>query len=165
MATGNDWRAVEAGAHAFAARSGRYEPLATWRAGDDGALHGAMEIPLALGIVGGTLRVHPGARLAMKILNVRTAQDLAMVAAAVGLASNLAALRALATEGIQRGHMSLHARSVASAAGAQGAEVELVSAEIAEARDVTLDAARRALVRLRAGAPHAHGDHGLSLGK
>ncbi len=165
MATGNDWRAVEAGAHAFAARSGRYEPLATWRAGDDGALHGAMEIPLALGIVGGTLRVHPGARLAMKILNVRTAQDLAMVAAAVGLASNLAALRALATEGIQRGHMSLHARSVASAAGARGAEVELVSAEIAEARDVTLDAARRALTRLRAGAPHAYGDYGLSLAK
>ncbi len=165
MATGNDWRAVEAGAHAFAARNGRYEPLATWRAGDDGALHGAMEIPLALGIVGGTLRVHPGARLAMKILNVRTARDLAMVAAAVGLASNLAALRALATEGIQRGHMSLHARSVASAAGARGAEVELVSGEIAEARDVTLDAARRALTRLRAGAPHAHGDHGLSLGK
>ncbi|MFO0651339.1 MAG: hydroxymethylglutaryl-CoA reductase, degradative [Polyangiales bacterium] len=149
MATGNDWRAVEAGAHAFAARNGRYEPLATWRAGDDGALHGAMEIPLALGIVGGTLRVHPAARLALKILNARTAQELAVVAAAVGLASNLAALRALATEGIQRGHMSLHARSVASAAGAKGPEVERVAEEIAAACDVTLDAARRVLTRLR----------------
>ena len=118
MATGNDWRAVEAGAHAYAARSGHYAPMATWRSGDDGSLLGEMEIPLALGIVGGTLRVHPGARLALKMLNVRTAQELSMVAAAVGLASNLAALRALATDGIQRGHMSLHARSVAMAAGA-----------------------------------------------
>jgi hydroxymethylglutaryl-CoA reductase len=161
MATGNDWRAVEAGAHAYAARNGRYEPLATWRAGDDGALHGRLEMPLALGIVGGTLRVHPGARLALRILDARSAQDLAMVAAAVGLASNLAALRALATEGIQRGHMSLHARSVAAAAGAKGPEVELVAAEIAAACDVTLDAARRALGRMRARDDVA----GLSLGK
>jgi len=161
MATGNDWRAVEAGAHAYAARNGRYEPLATWRAGDDGALHGRLEMPLALGIVGGTLRVHPGARLALRILDARSAQDLAMVAAAVGLASNLAALRALATEGIQRGHMSLHARSVAAAAGAKGPEVELVAAEIAAACEVTLDAARRALGRMRARDDGA----GLSLAK
>ncbi len=169
MATGNDWRAVEAGAHAFAARSGRYEPLATWRTGDDGALYGSMEIPLALGIVGGTLRVHPGARLALKLLGAQTAQELAAVAAAVGLASNLAALRALATEGIQRGHMSLHARSVAVAAGARGHEVEAVAEEIAEARDVSLDAARRALtkLRLRASEPvmSAPSDAALSLGK
>jgi hydroxymethylglutaryl-CoA reductase len=149
MATGNDWRAVEAGAHAFAARSGRYAPLATWRTGDDGSLLGAIELPLALGIVGGTLRVHPAARLALKMLAVHTAQELAMVAAAVGLASNLAALRALATDGIQRGHMALHARSVAVAAGARGSEVELVAAEIAELRDVTLDRARASLTRLR----------------
>ena len=161
MATGNDWRAVEAGAHAFAARNGRYEPLATWRAGDDGALHGRLELPLALGIVGGTLRVHPGARLALRILDARSAQDLAMVAAAVGLASNLAALRALATVGIQRGHMALHARSVAAAAGAKGPEVELVAAEIAAACEVTLDAARRALGRMRARDDGA----GLSLAK
>lgn len=150
MATGNDWRAIEAGAHAFAARNGRYEPLCTWRAGDDGALVGSMEIPLAFGIVGGTLRVHPAARLALKVLNVRSAQELAMVAASVGMASNLAALRALATEGIQRGHMSLHARGVAMAAGAKGDEIELVAATIAEACNVTLDAARAALIRLRA---------------
>jgi hydroxymethylglutaryl-CoA reductase len=161
MATGNDWRAVEAGAHAYAARNGRYEPLATWRAGDDGALHGRLEMPLALGIVGGTLRVHPGARLALRILDARSAQDLAMVAAAVGLASNLAALRALATVGIQRGHMALHARSVAAAAGAKGPEVELVAAEIAAACEVTLDAARRALGRMRARDDGA----GLSLAK
>ncbi|MBK6535711.1 MAG: hydroxymethylglutaryl-CoA reductase, degradative [Deltaproteobacteria bacterium] len=150
MATGNDWRAVEAGAHAFAARNGRYEPLCTWRAGDDGSLVGSMEIPLAFGVVGGTLRVHPSARLALKLLGVRSAQELAMVAASVGMASNLAALRALATEGIQRGHMSLHARGVAMAAGAKGDEIERVAATIAEACNVTLDAARSALIRLRA---------------
>jgi hydroxymethylglutaryl-CoA reductase len=149
MATGNDWRAIEAGAHAFAARRGRYEPLCTWRAGDDGSLVGSMEIPLAFGVVGGTLRVHPSARLALKLLAVRSAQELAMVAASVGMASNLAALRALATEGIQRGHMSLHARGVAMAAGARGDEIERVAASIAEACNVTVDAARAALGRLR----------------
>ncbi len=117
LATGNDWRGVEAGAHAFAARSGRYAPLATWRraapAGNGGAeddLLGTLEMPLAAGTVGGALRVHGGARLALALLAVTTARELACVAAAAGLAANLAALRALATEGIQRGHMSLHAR-------------------------------------------------------
>lgn len=153
MATGNDWRAIEAGAHAFASRNGRYEPLCTWRAGDDGALLGTMEIPLAFGVVGGTLRVHPAARLALKMLAVRSAQELAMVAAAVGMASNLAALRALATEGIQRGHMSLHARGVAMAAGARGDEIERVAAVIAEACDVRLESARAALSRLRGPQP------------
>ncbi len=174
MATGNDWRAVEAGAHAYAARSGHYAPLATWRADTDGALVGRLELPLALGIVGGTLRVHPGARLALKILNVATAQELAMVAGAVGLASNLAALRALSTVGIQRGHMSLHARSVAMAAGARGNELELVAAEIAQASDVTVEAARRAMARHRSreGTTHAPGStlgtvhaDALSIGK
>jgi hydroxymethylglutaryl-CoA reductase len=148
LATGNDFRAVEAGAHAFAARSGVYRPLATWRR-DGGDLVGELEMPLALGIVGGTLRVHPVARLALDIVNVKSADELAMTAASVGMASNLAACRALATEGIQRGHMSLHARSVAIAAGATGLEVELIAAEIAEAGRITVDAAIEALERLK----------------
>jgi hydroxymethylglutaryl-CoA reductase len=148
IATGNDYRAVEAGAHAFAARSGRYAPLAIWRR-DESSLVGELEMPLALGIVGGTLRIHPAARLALKVVGVTSADDLSLVAASVGLASNLAALRALATEGIQRGHMSLHARSVASAAGAEGPEVELIAAKIAEDGNVTVEAAKAALVVLR----------------
>jgi hydroxymethylglutaryl-CoA reductase len=144
IATGNDWRAVEAGAHAFAARTGQYQPLATWRR--DG-LHavGLLELPLALGTVGGTLRVHPAARLSLRLLGVSSAQDLACIAASVGLASNLAAVRALATDGIQRGHMGLHARSVAVACGATGDRVERVAAMIVEARDITLEGARKAL--------------------
>ena len=148
LATGNDFRAVEAGAHAYAARSGHYAPLAVWRRdGED--LVGELELPLSLGIVGGTLRVHPTARLALKILGVTSADELAMVAASVGLASNLSALRALATEGIQRGHMSLHARSVAVAAGAQGTEVEAVAGRLSEDGSITLEAAIRALSALR----------------
>ncbi|HEY1956627.1 MAG TPA: hydroxymethylglutaryl-CoA reductase, degradative [Polyangiaceae bacterium] len=144
IATGNDWRAVEAGAHAFAARDGRYAPLAVWRReGDD--LVGRLELPLALGTVGGTLRVHPAARLSLRLLAITSAQELATVAASVGLASNLAAVRALATCGIQRGHMALHARSVALAAGALGEEVERVATLIVEARDITLEAAQNAL--------------------
>jgi hydroxymethylglutaryl-CoA reductase len=112
IATGNDWRGVEAGAHAFAATSGRYRPLATWRAqGGDGDLVGELEMPMALGTVGGTLQVHAGARLAQKLLGAADASTLGMVVACAGLASNLAALRALATEGIQRGHMALHRRA------------------------------------------------------
>jgi hydroxymethylglutaryl-CoA reductase len=149
IATGNDWRAVEAGAHAFAARSGRYAPLATWRRQGD-RLVGSIELPLALGTVGGTLRVHPAARLALRLLRVKSAGDLACIAAALGLASNLAALRALATDGIQRGHMALHARSVAVAAGAEGALVERVAAMIVEARDITLEAAKKAFDLLTA---------------
>jgi hydroxymethylglutaryl-CoA reductase len=154
IATGNDWRAVEAGAHAFAARDGRYRPLATWRAGalSDGsrALEGSLELPLALGSVGGTLRVHPAARLALRLLGVSSASEVAAVAASVGLASNLAAVRALATDGIQRGHMALHARSVAIAAGAGTSEVERIALMIVEARDITVDGAARALSVLRA---------------
>ncbi len=147
MATGNDWRAVEAGAHAFAARTGRYRPLAVWhRNGDD--LEGRLELPIALGTVGGTLRVHPAARLSLQLLGVEDAQSLASIAASVGLASNLAAVRALATDGIQRGHMGLHARAVALAAGAVADQVERVAAMIVEARDITLEGARRALVVL-----------------
>ncbi len=130
VATGNDWRGIEAGAHAFAARAGRYTALATWRETGQGELTGHLEMPLAVGVVGGTTRAHPTARTALKILGVQTAQELAAVMAAVGLAQNLAALRALATEGIQRGHMALHARQVAIAAGAQGAEVERIAARL-----------------------------------
>ena len=148
IATGNDWRAVEAGAHAFAAKSGHYSPLATWR-GEGDALVGRIEMPMALGTVGGTLRVHPAARLSLRLLGVTGAQDLAMIAASLGLASNLAAVRALATCGIQRGHMALHARSVALAAGANGDEVERVATMIVEARDITLEAAQKALRHVR----------------
>lgn len=148
IATGNDYRAVEAGAHAYAAQGGQYGPLATWRQDGD-ALTGDMTIPLALGIVGGTLRVHPGARLALALTEVESADDLAQLAACAGLASNLAAIRALATEGIQRGHMALHARSVAIAAGAQHDEVSRVAQVIAEAKTVNLAAAETALAALR----------------
>jgi hydroxymethylglutaryl-CoA reductase len=147
LATGNDWRAVEAGAHAYAARSGKYSPLCVWRAdGDD--LVGVLEIPLSLGTVGGPSRVHDGARMGLRVANASSATELAMIAAAVGMASNLAALRALATEGIQRGHMALHARSVAIAAGAIGADVERVAQRIHSLGDVSLDAAQRALLEL-----------------
>ncbi len=147
IATGNDWRAVEAGAHAYASRSGTYSPLATWRRDPEqpGMLLGRIELPLALGTVGGTLRVHPAARLSLSMLGSPSSAELASIAAALGLASNLAAVRALATDGIQRGHMALHARSVALAAGAAGDLVAKVAQMIVEARDITVEAARRAL--------------------
>ncbi|MGO8995459.1 MAG: hydroxymethylglutaryl-CoA reductase, degradative [Polyangiaceae bacterium] len=144
LATGNDWRAVEAGAHAYAARSGQYSPLSIWRR-DGHDLVGTLELPLALGTVGGTLRVHPAARLSLRMLNVTNAGELAAIAASIGLANNLAAVRALATDGIQRGHMAQHARSVALAAGAEGYLVQRVAQMIVEARDITLEAAKRAL--------------------
>jgi len=118
IATGNDWRAIEAGAHAYAARTGRYMPLSSWERNADGDLAGSIELPVAAGTVGGATRVHPQARVALKVLGVASARELAQVMAAVGLAQNLAALRALAMEGIQRGHMKLHARQVAMASGA-----------------------------------------------
>ena len=148
IATGNDWRAVEAGAHAFAARSGVYAPLCTWSVDGEGSLVGSLEMPLALGIVGGTARIHPAARLGLKMAGVESAQELAMVIGSVGMASNLAALRALATDGIQRGHMALHARSVAIAAGAKGELVERVAFEIHAAGEVSVEAARTTLERL-----------------
>jgi hydroxymethylglutaryl-CoA reductase len=122
LATGNDWRAVEAGAHAYAAQGGRYAPLSSFRV-EAGALEGRLELPLALGIVGGAVRAHAGARLALRILEVTSAAELAQVAAACGLATNLAALRALATDGIQRGHMRLAARSVARNEPARADEI------------------------------------------
>jgi hydroxymethylglutaryl-CoA reductase len=160
IATGNDWRAIEAGAHAYAARSGRYTSLSTWSLEADGnpsgvgpsgrSLVGTLELPMAVGIVGGATRVHPAAKAALKLLGVKTARELAEVIAAVGLAQNLAALRALASEGIQRGHMKLHARQVAIAAGAEGEMVDrVVQAMLAEGV-VRLDIAEATLKRLKA---------------
>ena len=147
VATGQDWRAVEAGAHAYAARTGQYRPLAVWR--DDGhVLHGELVMPLAVGTVGGALHGNPSARLALELADVDHADRLAAVAGAAGLATNLAALRALATEGIQRGHMALHARSIARAVGATGDQVERVAAELSASGDVKPDRAREVLARL-----------------
>lgn len=151
LATGNDWRAVEAGAHAWAARNGSYAPLAIWRTEEDGALSGFLEMPLALGIVGGAARAHPGVRLALELAGVESASELAMLAGAVGLASNFAALRALATEGIQKGHMALHARSVAVEVGAAPDEVEHVALEMAREGDYRPERARVLLNQLRLG--------------
>lgn len=149
LATGNDFRAVEAGAHGYAARDGAYRPLATFRVDEDGALVGSLEMPMAVGIVGGMIRIHEAARLALELSEVGSAKDLAMLAGAAGLASNLAALRALATVGIQKGHMGLHARQVAIAAGARGEEVEAVALAIHQRASITLDDAREALSALR----------------
>ncbi len=145
LATGNDWRAVEAGAHAYAARNGRYTSLSQWEKMPAGGLVGTLEMPMAVGVVGGATRVHPLPKVALKILGVKTGRELAEVIAAVGLAQNLAALRALATEGIQRGHMSLHARQVAIAAGAVGDEVERVAAQLVRERTIRLDRAQEIL--------------------
>jgi hydroxymethylglutaryl-CoA reductase len=181
VATGQDWRAVEAGAHAYAARTGAYRPLATWREDGD-ALVGTLELPLAVGTVGGALRVHRGAALAVRLAgalgvpSARSGRDLgldggadpadpagprsldaarampaarlAAIAAAAGLACNLAALRALATDGIQRGHMTLHARAIARAAGVPDHLIATVAAELAAAGDVRIEAVRGIMERL-----------------
>ena len=141
LATGNDWRAVEAGAHAYAARSGRYTSLSTWSKDESGNLHGMLEMPMAVGIVGGATRVHPGAQAALKLMGVETAAQLAEIIVSVGLAQNLAALRALATEGIQRGHMGLHARQVATAAGATEAQVNRLAGQLVSEGAIRLDRA------------------------
>ena len=149
LATGQDWRAVEAGAHAYAARSGRYTSLSTWELDADGNLVGRLEMPLAVGTVGGATRSHPTAQVALKLLGVRSARELAEVMVSVGLAQNLAAIRALATEGIQKGHMALHARQVAIAAGAQGEEIELVARQMVAEGVVRLDRAEEILHAIR----------------
>ncbi len=145
LATGNDWRAIEAGAHAFAARSGRYKSLTTWEIATDGALVGTLEMPMALGIVGGATRTHPAAQAALKLMGISSAQELGEVIAAVGLAQNMAALRALSTEGIQRGHMTLHARNIAVTAGAMGPDIERVAKAIIAEGDVSVACAERLL--------------------
>ncbi len=173
LATGNDWRAVEAGAHAYAARDGRYRALTEWAVVGSAEelemrlsrlptptappplefplLYGSLELPLSVGTVGGATRAHPAAAVALKILGVESARELSEIMAAVGLAQNLAALRALATEGIQRGHMSLHARQVAVAAGAQGSEVDRIAAHLVREGQIRVERARELL----AGAPPA----------
>ncbi len=145
IATGNDWRAIEAGAHAYAARNGRYTSLSTWGQDSDGNLVGNLEMPMAVGIVGGATQVHPAARASLKLMGVTTAGELAEIIVSVGLAQNLAALRALATEGIQRGHMGLHARQVAIAAGAQGELIEQLAAQMVSEKTVRIDRAMEIL--------------------
>jgi len=151
LATGNDWRAIEAGAHAYAARSGRYTSLSTWGKDKDGNLVGTLEMPMAVGIVGGATKVHPAAQAAVKLMGVKTANELAQIIVSVGLAQNMAALRALATEGIQRGHMSLHARQVAIAAGASGELIEKVAAQMVTEKIVRIDRAEEILKSLQSG--------------
>jgi len=150
IATGNDWRAVEAGAHAYAVREGAYRPLSRWWVDESGELRGELEMPLALGTIGGATGVHPGAQDALALMGVETAQELAEIVVSVGLAQNLAALRALATEGIQRGHMGLHARQVAIAAGARGGEVDAVASAMIEENNILLERAEE-LLRPRSG--------------
>ena len=142
IATCNDHRAIEAGAHAYAARDGHYGPISMWKKNENGDLVGSIELPMAVGIVGGATRVHPIAKIALKILGVKTANEFGEVLAAVGLAQNLGALRALAHEGIQRGHMSLHARNVAISAGATGDLVDLIVEKMVTERKIRLDRAK-----------------------
>jgi len=149
IATGNDHRAVEAGAHAYAARSGHYSPLTVWEKNKDGDLVGSIELPMAVGIIGGATKVHPVAKVALKILGIKTANELGEVMAAVGLAQNLGALRALAHEGIQRGHMSLHARNVAITAGATEDLIDLIAEKMVEERKVRLDRAKELIEQYR----------------
>ena len=145
LATGNDWRAVEAGAHAYAARFGFYRSLSTWSQDQNGNLKGRLELPLAAGIIGGATRVHPGAKTALKLLDVKTAGELAEIIVSVGLAQNLAALRALATDGIQQGHMSLHARQVAIAAGAEAEQINKLTAQLIEDNKIRIVHAKEIL--------------------
>jgi len=142
IATCNDHRAVEAGAHAYAARNGRYGSLSVWEKNQNGDLVGSIELPMAVGIIGGAVRTHPIAKIALKILGVKTANELGEVLAAVGLAQNLGALRALATEGIQRGHMRLHARNIAIAAGATSELVDKIVEKMVAERKIRMDRAK-----------------------
>jgi hydroxymethylglutaryl-CoA reductase len=151
LATANDWRAVEAGAHAFAARSGKYTSLSRWSKDKNGDLLGELEMPMAVGIVGGATRVHPGARAALKLMGVKSASDLAGIIVSVGLAQNLGALRALATEGIQRGHMALHARQVAVAAGAPEELVNPLVEQMVKENNIRIE---RALEILKTWSPN-----------
>lgn len=148
LATGNDTRAIESGAHAYAARSGHYLPLTSWEKTEDGDLAGTIELPVAVGIVGGATATNPLAKLSLKILGVKTARELGEIIAAVGLAQNFAAIRALATEGIQRGHMSLHARNIAVSAGADGELIDIVADRMVKERRVRMDRAKEIIEEL-----------------
>ncbi|MGE5187894.1 MAG: hydroxymethylglutaryl-CoA reductase, degradative [Betaproteobacteria bacterium] len=148
LATGNDHRAIEAGGHAYAAISGQYTSLSKWKKNSNGDLEGTIEMPMAVGLIGGAVKTHPIARIAMKILDVKTANEFGEVLATVGLAQNLAALRALANEGIQRGHMSLHARNIAVTAGAKPDQIDLVAERMVKERKVRVDRAKEILEEL-----------------
>ena len=145
LASGNDTRAIEAGAHAYAARSGHYTSLTTWEKNADGDLVGTLEMPMAVGIVGGATASNPIAKIAVKILGVKSARELAEIIVSVGLAQNLAALRALAAEGIQRGHMNLHARNIAISAGAAGELIDKVAEQMVAERKIRVDRAKELL--------------------
>jgi hydroxymethylglutaryl-CoA reductase len=151
LATGNDHRAIEAGAHAYAAINGKYTSLSKWEKDANGNLKGMIEMPMAVGLIGGAVRTHPIAKIAIKILGVKTANEFAEVLAAVGLAQNLGALRALAHEGIQRGHMSLHARNIAVAAGATGDLINMVAERMVKERKIRMDRAKELITELSSG--------------
>jgi len=149
LATAQDHRAIEAGAHAYAARTGRYKPLSSWEIDREGYLVGTLEIPLQVGVVGGAVRVHPVAKIALKILEVKKASELAEIMAAVGLAQNLAALRALVTEGIQRGHMKLHAKNLAMMAGATGELIDIIAEQMVQEGRIRFDYAKELVEKYR----------------
>jgi hydroxymethylglutaryl-CoA reductase len=148
LATGNDWRAVEAGVHAFAARDGQYRPVTRWWV-EDGTLTGTIEVPLQLGTVGGPIRVHPTVQNNLALMGVESARELSAITASVGLAQNLGALKALATEGIQAGHMRMHARTVAATAGAEPHEVASVTARLCQEQDYSVERARQVVLEIR----------------
>jgi hydroxymethylglutaryl-CoA reductase len=142
LATGNDTRAIESGAHAYASLTGTYKPLTTWEKNKDGDLVGTIEIPMAVGLVGGATKIHPAAQVAVKILGVKSASELGEIIASVGLAQNFAAIKALATDGIQKGHMSLHARNLATVAGAKGDVLEIIVSKMVKEKNVRLEYAQ-----------------------
>lgn len=149
LATGNDTRAVESGAHAYASRNGRYSSLTRWEVTKDGDLAGSIEIPMAVGLIGGATKLHPMAKAALKILNVKSASELARIIAAVGLAQNFAAMKALATTGIQKGHMSLHSHNIAMMAGANGDEIDHLAKILVSKGTVRIDVAEKELAIMR----------------
>jgi len=149
IATGNDFRAVEAGVHTYASITGKYQPVTHWEKNEDGDLVGTIEVPMAVGLVGGATKVHPTARANVRILGVKTASELAQIIVSVGLAQNFGALRALATEGIQRGHMELHARIVAATAGAKGEEVDAVAERMVAEKNIKVERAKEILAEIR----------------
>ncbi len=149
IATGNDWRAIEAGAHAFAARNGHYTSLSTWRKDENGHLHGSLTLPMAVGTVGGATRVHPTAQANLKLMGVKSAQNLGEIIVSVGLAQNLAAMRALSTEGIQRGHMSLHARQIALSVGATPDQAQRIAAQLVKEKNINAQRAGEILAEMK----------------
>ncbi|EAE6660749.1 hydroxymethylglutaryl-CoA reductase, degradative [Listeria monocytogenes] len=151
MAFGNDWRAVEAASHAYAARTGSYKPMSKWSKDAEGYLVGELTLPMPVAFVGGSIGIHPIATLSKKIARVESAKELAMLVCAVGLAQNLSALKALVTEGIQRGHMSLQAKSLAMTAGAEAEEIEKVATFLQESKQLNVVAAKEFITKLRSG--------------